>query len=287
MHRGGLRYPQRARGWCPKHYYRWKRTGTTDDPPPSAQGCLVEGCHGSHSAHGYCNKHASRWRVHGDPLGGAAFRGRNVGDCAVPDCNQPSRKRGWCTLHYQRWANHGDPLALAPRPQRPSLPCQIDGCSEAAWPSGLCVRHYQAQYRAAHREKARATTAKWRAENPERHRENLARWRTIPENQQLARERTRVWLVANPKRRAEQSARRNALKRSGQATRISMKLLEAKLAYWGWRCWIAGPSCTGDPEQWDHVKPLSKRGAHLLANLRPACRPCNNRKGAQWPFPTA
>jgi 5-methylcytosine-specific restriction endonuclease McrA len=122
---------------------------------------------------------------------------------------------------------------------------------------------------------------------PERQRENLARWRTIPENQQLARERSRAWRIANPQRRSEQAGRRNALKRSGQAIRIPMELLEAKLAYWGWRCWIAGPNCTGDPEQWDHVKPLSKGGAHLLANLRPACQPCNFGKRAQWPFPTA
>jgi hypothetical protein len=321
---------QIARVWCRKHYYRWKRTGRTDDPPPPAQGCLVEGCQESHSAYGYCGKHASRWRVHGDPLGGAASRGRNVGDCAVPGCNQPSRKRGWCTMHYQRYKKTGDAGGAEPRVDQKVVArnreLRASGnklCSQCMQelpvtdfyrdiraPDGLTGRckecrlerqkqyhqehraernAYAASYRAdpEHRRIAREKTAKWRAENPEWQRENLARWRAIPENQQLARERSRAWRIANPKRRAQQNARRNALEQSGQATRIPMELLEAKLAYWGWHCWIAGPACTGDPEQWDHVKPLSKGGAHLLANLRPACQPCNFGKRAQWPFPTS
>ncbi|MGX7727586.1 HNH endonuclease [Rhodococcus sp. 5G237] len=34
----------------------------------------------------------------------------------------------------------------------------------------------------------------------------------------------------------------------------------------------------------DHVKPINKGGPHMLANLRPACGPCNSRKRDQWPF---
>lgn len=45
-------------------------------------------------------------------------------------------------------------------------------------------------------------------------------------------------------------------------------------------CWI----CGGPGEQIDHVKPLSKGGAHCLANLRPACFRCNNKKRAMWPL---
>lgn len=43
-------------------------------------------------------------------------------------------------------------------------------------------------------------------------------------------------------------------------------------------CWMCGePAST-----LDHVKPLSKGGPHMLANLRPACRPCNSAKSAHW-----
>jgi hypothetical protein len=34
----------------------------------------------------------------------------------------------------------------------------------------------------------------------------------------------------------------------------------------------------------DHVKPLARGGSNWPANLRPACKSCNSRKGARWPF---
>lgn len=145
------------------------------------------------------------------------------------------------------------------------------------------VRFRQAVYRAdpEHRRLARERTARYRAEKPEAVQSAQQRYRSDPEHQQLARERARAWRIANPERRAEQAGRRRALQRSSAATRIPMALLAAKLAYWGWCCWM----CGGEPSTWDHVKPLAKGGAHLLANLRPACGPCNGSKKARWPYP--
>jgi hypothetical protein len=57
--------------------------------------------------------------------------------------------------------------------------------------------------------------------------------------------------------------------------------LAAKLRYWGDRCWI----CHASAEAVDHVKPLSKGGWWMLANLRPICNYCNGRKHNRWPFP--
>ncbi|WP_349257835.1 HNH endonuclease [Iamia sp.] len=45
--------------------------------------------------------------------------------------------------------------------------------------------------------------------------------------------------------------------------------------------------CGVEADSIDHVKPLSKGGAHMLSNLRPSCRSCNSRKGARWPFATS
>jgi 5-methylcytosine-specific restriction endonuclease McrA len=152
--------------------------------------------------------------------------------------------------------------------------------------NAAAIQAYQTRYRAdpAHRQLAKERTARYRTANPDRVREAMAAWRAMPENQRLARERTRTWRLENPRRRSEQARRRNALMKSGVATFISLELLDGKLAYWGWRCWINGPGCTVDPENWDHVKPLTKGGAHMLANLRPACGHCNRRKHDRWPF---
>lgn len=59
---------------------------------------------------------------------------------------------------------------------------------------------------------------------------------------------------------------------------------DARWAMWGGRCWICG---VADATEEDHVKPLSAGGWHCLANLRPACKPCNASKQGAWPLPAA
>lgn len=68
-----------AKGYCQKHYYRYKRYGdphrVTQANGPKKTKCLVEGCGDNHKAitKGYCAKHYYRFRKFGDPLIG----GRN------------------------------------------------------------------------------------------------------------------------------------------------------------------------------------------------------------------
>ena len=72
-----------ARRWCRKHYMRWKRSGSTDDPKPKptkySATCKVEGCDGdAHkpgTALGYCQAHYCRFKRHGDPHGGISSKG--------------------------------------------------------------------------------------------------------------------------------------------------------------------------------------------------------------------
>jgi 5-methylcytosine-specific restriction endonuclease McrA len=45
----------------------------------------------------------------------------------------------------------------------------------------------------------------------------------------------------------------------------------------GWRCQICGGIATTA----DHVLPLALGGTHDLSNLRPLCRRCNSRLGAE------
>lgn len=72
--------------------------------------------------------------------------------------------------------------------------------------------------------------------------------------------------------------RRLELRADGFATRAQIK---ARVAFYGGLCWI----CRAVPYQAiDHVKPLARGGSNWPANLRPACKSCNSRKGARWPF---
>ncbi len=58
---------------------------------------------------------------------------------------------------------------------------------------------------------------------------------------------------------------------------VTVDGLRQRMAVLGNKCWY----CGGPFDHVDHLKPLSRGGPHTLANLRPACQPCNNSKHAQ------
>lgn len=94
------------------------------------------------------------------------------------------------------------------------------------------------------------------------------------------RARATKWRANNPERRAESDRINRYRRRSAKTIRFTPAQLDARMSMFGHRCWM----CGGPFEHVDHVKPISKGGAHMLCNLRPACMPCNNRKRNQWPF---
>lgn len=109
---------------------------------------------------------------------------------------------------------------------------------------------YQQAWRAANRDKLRLQTAQWRADNPERYR---AFGRLS-------------------------AARRRARERAALIVPFTQEQLLARMSYWGNRCYI----CRTPWQAIDHVKPLSKGGAHCLANFRPICVAHNSAKKAKW-----
>lgn len=72
--------------------------------------CSVDGCdRGGKLIRGWCSKHYQRWKAHGDPTRIAdVFHDGAV--CAVDECERPAISREWCSLHYQRWSKTGDPV---------------------------------------------------------------------------------------------------------------------------------------------------------------------------------
>lgn len=139
-------------------------------------------------------------------------------------------------------------------------------------------RERKAAARRADPEGVRARDRAWRRANPDRTRAYARKRYT--DNPEKYRAAVAAWKVANRAASNEIKRRYKARKRAAQCVPFTADQLAAKVAYWGDRCWI----CSGPWDSIDHVKPLAKRGPHMLANLRPVCTPCNTRKRDRWPF---
>ena len=99
-------------------------------------------------------------------------------------------------------------------------------------------------------------------------------------NLEARREHKKRWKAKNKERVRLDSLRRRARLSEVSTVPFTETELAQKFSYWGNACWI----CRGPVEAADHVKPVSKGGSHMLANLRPICRPCNSSKRDKWPF---
>lgn len=117
----------------------------------------------------------------------------------------------------------------------------------------------------------------WRAANKDKIRAKHER--EIAKNPNLSRDR--YW--KDPAYARQKSSRRKAMRRGASIGNITPSGLASRIAYYGGKCWMCGAPYA----HLDHVKPLSKGGAHMLANLRPACAPCNLTKSDKWPFDLA
>ncbi len=150
------------------------------------------------------------------------------------------------------------------------------------------VQAYGREYYRRHSESIRARSAKWAADHAEQRRIRNAEW--LAKNlekmraywrdyYQKNRERVAQYCQQNKERFAprlrDTQHRRRARQRQASVVPFTMTALADRLSMYGDRCWM----CGADADHVDHVIPISKGGPHVLANLRPACGPCNRRKG--------
>lgn len=127
------------------------------------------------------------------------------------------------------------------------------------------------RYAARHAERDKQRYREWYRVNREKKLESHRIW--VQQNADAIR----VYVEGNRENYNEYARKR----RSKTQNKIPVELLQGKMAYWGNRCWM----CGGVFQHVDHVKPIAAGGPHLLANLRPACAPCNQRKNRAWSQP--
>lgn len=105
-----------ARGWCSKHYWRWKRSGDPlvarkKLPTGTYTVCTVEGCEKLHWSGGFCEMHRWRVRAHGEPGPAGQFNGRRPPKpkepCEANGCERPRKGARYCHLHSERLRRTG------------------------------------------------------------------------------------------------------------------------------------------------------------------------------------
>lgn len=64
---------------------------------------------------------------------------------------------------------------------------------------------------------------------------------------------------------------------------IDAEALLGVLEHQDFLCALCGEIPNGYPSA-DHIRPLSKGGAHSITNIQITCWPCNERKGSHYPY---
>lgn len=127
----------------------------------------------------------------------------------------------------------------------------------------------------ANQEKRAASYRKYREANRDKRAVYKRQWQQ--ENREKVAAYNRRWRQENLERDAAAKRRRKARKRNNLTIPFTPAQLAARLSMFA-GCWMCGGPATAV----DHVKPIAKGGADILANLRPVCKPCNSSKGDKW-----
>lgn len=170
--------------------------------------------------------------------------------------------------------------------------CRCDLCKTAKREQSRKEREQDpekvAEYMRRYNEKNRATLSEknreWRRANHAAILAKKARYREA--NREALAAKQRAYNNENIEETRERGRKRYYAKKDAQIAPFTTAQLAERMAYYGNRCYLRLPGiCTGAFDEVEHVKPISKGGAHALANLRPSCLPCNRYKSNKWPFP--
>jgi 5-methylcytosine-specific restriction endonuclease McrA len=163
----------------------------------------------------------------------------------------------------KRYADNGDTIRAGCRARAAKNKAQLSERRKVKRAANRTEHNAkQRAYARANPDKSHAYTKKWREKNAER-----------------VNATKRAWDKANPASRKLCLARYRARLKAIRLHPITKSDLESRISVFGDAC----AYCGGEWSHLDHVKPIAKGGPHCLANLRPACAPCNRRKHSKSP----
>ncbi|ANA86646.1 HNH endonuclease [Gordonia phage ClubL] len=242
--------------------------------PPRGSGlqvCQLGWCDRPHYGKGLCEAHLWRQK-RGISLETPLRALKRSRGCSVDDCSRPHKARGFCQTHDKR-ARLGLDLddPIRGEVNKSASECLQDGCGRRPYARGLCDVH--------NRRSRNGIPMGGPIRTMEPGRECS---RHDCRDPHLARGLCKKHYSKEGGRGARYMRDRKARLADLGGDQINPEAWSAKVEYWGGRCWMCGsvPAVI----EMDHVKPVSRGGCHIIANLRPACRSCNARKGNRWPF---
>jgi 5-methylcytosine-specific restriction endonuclease McrA len=242
--------------------------------------CSAVGCDATASRRSLCNRHYERQRKYGSPhIVMGTVPGQIKGICSVIDCFRFVAARGLCNRHYvrkRRYGNANEPLRRVPL--SPGVThCIVTNCGNKAESRDLCSKHYARLVRLGSVEPNgfKGRSSRYRDGDTCLFDDCSGSARSLG---MCNKHYQRHHRALNAMRYSNYSRHRRFRKATGVTQRYSAEQLRARMHYWGNKCWM----CGGPFEHVDHVKPLAKGGRDHLANLRPSCRKCNQRKSAKW-----
>lgn len=89
-----------------------RRLTVADPPQPPAPECSIDGCDAPARTRGWCTRHYYRWKRHGDPLAVTVREPIPLVPCSVDGCDRTAQTKGWCSMHYARWRHTGSPVVV-------------------------------------------------------------------------------------------------------------------------------------------------------------------------------
>lgn len=117
-----------AKGFCQRHYKRYKAYGNAEAPRPARAKkvkpiCSVEGCEITYHALGLCPKHLARFKRTGDTSVVLKVSKYDDTQCTIiledaKRCRNRVNSKGMCVKHYNAWVRHNDPLFVAEKADR-------------------------------------------------------------------------------------------------------------------------------------------------------------------------
>lgn len=121
-------------------------------------------------------------------------------------------------------------------------------------------------YKMENMEHIKKKMAAWRAENAE----HIAAYYSMPERIASIKKRKAAY-NATPERRSKLNARLRNIEPANSETVDHIKWCLTQLCTYCWR----------QAESHDHVVPISRGGSNHWSNIVPACKQCNDSKGAR------